>query len=136
VLLQAGGVAVTFRYQGEGPGFTVPVPLEDRTLPIRRPEPATHAVDGTDPHPVSIDQLIGEIDSQVDTVWANSELRGRLAGAEKFLASVHELALLAQSLEGQATERVEMLRSTAAAVLDADEDAYGELMDRIHGEVA
>lgn len=95
--------------------------------------PSGHAADGTDPHPVTVEQLIGEIDSQLDTVWADSEKRGRLDGAEAFLTAVHELVLLAQSLEGQATERVEMLRSTAAAVLDADEDAYGELMDRIHG---
>jgi hypothetical protein len=136
---------VSFKYSGEGPGFVVPPPLEERTVELSfvRPAPAPinagpsgHAADGTDPHPVTVEQLIGEIDSQLDTVWADSEKRGRLAGAEAFLTSVHELALLTQSLEGQATERVEMLRSTAAAALDADEDAYGELMDRIHGEVA
>lgn len=104
--------------------------------PIMASAPATHAADGTDPHPVSAEELIGRIDAHLDTVWAHAELRGYLAGAESFLAEVHELVTLAQSLEGQATERAEMLRSTAAAALGDQEDAYEALMDRIHGEVA
>lgn len=93
----------------------------------------TRAVGGTDPHPVSVETTIGQIDSQIDTVWANAELRGYLDGAETFLVSVHELVTLAQSLEGLATARVEMLRSTAAAVLETDSHGYDAVMDRIHG---
>lgn len=93
----------------------------------------TRAVGGTDPHPVTIDALIGHLNSQLDTVWATAEGRGTLAGAEVFAVSVRELVTLAQSLEGRAAERVEMLRSTAEAVLDGGDHDYEAVMDRIHG---
>ena len=93
----------------------------------------TRAVGGTDPHPVSIDALVGHIDTQVDTVWRAAEGRGSLEGAEQFAASVRELVTLAQSLEGRAVERVEMLRSTVDAVLSPEPDGYDAVMDRIHG---
>lgn len=93
----------------------------------------TRAIGGTDAHPVTIDALIGQLNTQLDTVWATAEGRGTLAGAEVFLVSVRELVTLAQSLEGRAAERVEMLRSTAEAVLDGDDHDYEAVMDRIHG---
>lgn len=99
--------------------------MNDDTTPL-----ATYhrAVGGTDPHPVSIDALIGHLDSQLDTVCATAEGRGTLAGAEVFLVSVRELVMLAQSLEGRAAERVEMLRSTAEAVLDGGGRGYEAAM--------
>jgi hypothetical protein len=90
----------------------------------------TRAVGGTDPHPVSVADLIGRLDAQMDSVVWAAEGRGSLEGAEQFAASVRELVTLAQSLEGRAVERVEMLRST---VLSPEPDGYDAVMDRIHG---
>lgn len=91
------------------------------------------AVGGTDPHPTTVEDLIGRIDSQLDTVWAAADLRGYVAGAQALQDAVHELVLLTQSLEGRAGEHAEMLRSTAQAVLDDSTDDYDAVMDRIHG---
>lgn len=91
------------------------------------------AVGGTDPHPVTVEQLIGQIDAQLDTVWAAAELRGYLAGAQQLQDATHELVLLAQSLEGRAGEHAEMLRSTAEALTEPDRDDYDAVMGRIHG---
>lgn len=108
----------------------------DSTVPLST---YTRAVGGTDPHPVSIDALVGHIDTQVDTVWRAAEVRGSLEGAEAFAAAVRELVTLAQSLEGRAAERVAMLRSTTEAVLDAEagadtlDDLYAGLSDREYG---
>lgn len=86
------------------------------------------AAGGTDPHPVTVEALIGRIDTQLDTVWTASERRGLLAGATEFAAAVHELVLLAQSLEGLAAERAEMLRSTAAALTGKGAGGYEDVM--------
>lgn len=82
----------------------------------------TRAVGGTDPHPVTVEALIGQIDSQLDVVWAAAE-RWTPEGVGDFAAAVHELVLLAQSLEGRASERGEQFRATAA-VLGSGDDAY------------
>lgn len=94
----------------------------------------SRAIGGTDPHPVGVDALVGRIDSQIDRVSAAAESRGTVTGAEVLLAEVRELIALSQSLEGRAVDRVEMLRSTAAAVLETDEADYDEVMARIHGD--
>ena len=93
----------------------------------------TRAVGGTDPHPVSVADLIGRLDAQMDSVVWAADGRGSLEGAEAFAAAVRELVTLAQSLEGRAVERVEMLRSTVDAVLSPEPDGYDAVMDRIHG---
>lgn len=96
----------------------------------------TRALGGTDPHPVSIDALICRLNAQMDDVsWAAGQ-RGTTADAEAFAESVRELVVLAQSLEGRAAERAEMLRSTAEAVLSSAPDEYEAVMDRIHGGAA
>lgn len=88
----------------------------------------TRRIGGVDPHPVSVDELIGQIDAQLDTVWADAEKRGTPEGAESFRTSVQELVTLAQSLEGRANQHSEMLRSTAEAVLDSEARDYGTAM--------
>lgn len=93
----------------------------------------TRTVGGTDPHPTTVEALIGRIDSQLDTVWAAAELRGYLTGALSLVEAAHELTLLAQSLEGRAAEHAEMLRSTAEAVHAPDPHDYDAVMDRVHG---
>lgn len=96
----------------------------------------TRAVGGTDPHPVTVEELIGRIDAQLDTVWAAAELRGYVTGAQALVDAAHELTLLAQSLEGRASEHAEMLRSTAEAVHAPDPHDYDAVMDRVHGEAS
>ena len=93
----------------------------------------SRALGGTDPHPVTVEHLIGQIDAQLDTVWAAADRRGDATGAQQLQDAAHELVLLAQSLEGRAAEHAEMLRSTAAAVLNETLDDYDAVMDRIHG---
>jgi hypothetical protein len=96
----------------------------------------TRAVGGTDPHPVTVDDLIRQIDAQLDTVIEAAANRAHVVGAEALQRTAHELVLLAQSLEGRAGEHAEMLRSTVAAALDGGSDDYDEVMDRIHGGAA
>lgn len=104
--------------------------MSDETMRL----PTYHrAVGGTDPHPVSVEDLIGRLDAQMDSVVWAAEGRGSVEGAEQFAAAARELVVLAQSLEGRAVERVEMLRSTVDAVLSPEPDGYDAVMDRIHG---
>lgn len=94
----------------------------------------TRPIGGTDPHPATPEQLLAAADAQLDTVSAALEGRGTVEGAQVLLAATRELVTLAQSLDGAAAERVEMLRSTAAAVLEPDEDekGYDAVMGRVY----
>jgi len=94
----------------------------------------TRALGGTDPHPITVDDLVALIDRQVDAVWSQSDARGTPEGAEAFARAARELVTLAQSLAGQAGARAEMLRSTAEAATGAGEDALAALYDDVVGE--
>jgi hypothetical protein len=94
----------------------------------------TRAVGGTDPHPATVEDLIGGIDDQVDAIWSASASQGTVEDADAFWSATRELVTLAQSLEGRAGERAEMLRSTAAAAMDGDSHDYDAVMARVHGD--
>lgn len=96
----------------------------------------TRALGGTDPRPVSVDELIGRIDSQLDTVWSAAEGRGTPEGAAALVGSVRELVTLAQSLEGMAAEWADLSRSTAEAIAsdEIEADALSVLYDHVLGD--